>query len=417
MRGLTITIAATLAVACSTPALADPVTDAMDLSKRLYNEGQRGAGGVLNRPRTALVDAHWSRLAAAMFEAANAADPRYEPLLGLAPASGPADVDAAVLAAAHGVLVHAFPARKSELEEMLAFNLAQRPTGAARDAGIKLGEEAARLANARVVFAEGAQPWLTQPVSGPGAYVGTNEPMAGSYRWGYRPWLLKDMQAIRVGAFPKLDSAAYAASYEETRRLGARESKERTSAQSAAARFWVNALDMVPTIRNVAKGRGLPLVETARLNALAHLIDMDAIYMVDLNKLGQARWRPSTAIRMGDTDGNDQTAGDPAWEPYLRNPGSSEFPCGHCTSGSALGALFGSELGPYSAEAEFLSEEMPGYVVRGMRWADLGRHASDSRIWGGVHFRYSADVGKAFGRAIAAEARANFPKRLSARRR
>jgi hypothetical protein len=349
MRGLITSIAATLAVALSTSAAADPVTDSMKLSERLYEDATRGGGGTLNRPRSALLEAHWSRLAAAMFEAANAADPRFESLLGLAPSGSAADGQAAVLAAAHGVLVHAFPDRKAELDQSLAFNLAQLPAGAARDEGVRLGTEAARLANARVVFAKGAKPWLEQPVPAFGAYVGTNEPMLGSWRWGYRPWLLKDLTSIKVGPFPAVGSESYTSSYEETRRIGAKDSKERTPAQTAAARFWANALNPVPTIRNVAASRRMPLVEVARLNALMMLSEMDVIYMVDLNKLGQARWRPTTAIRLGDQDGNDRTVGDPSWEPYLRTPTSGEFPCGHCTSGAAMGALFEAEPVPLAS--------------------------------------------------------------------
>lgn len=412
-----IAAALLLGTVSATPAMADPVTDQMLLSERLYGDTTRGGNAALNRVRDPLVEAHWSRLAAAMFEAANAADPRYASLLGLPAAQRPADGEAAVMAAAHGVLVRAFPARKADLDESLAFNLAQRPQGANRDEGVRLGQEAARLANARVVFAEGAKPWLEQPVPATGAYVGTNEPMLGSWRWGYRPWLLPDLTSIKVRPFPDFRSEAYAASYDETRRLGAKDSKERTPAQTAAARFWVDALNPVPTIRNVAASRRMPLVEVARLNALMHLTDMDVIYMVDLNKLGQARWRPTTAIRLGDGDGNDRTVGEPAWEPYLRTPTSGEFPCGHCTSGAAMGALFEAELGPYTPEALFVSNEMPGFAIRGMRWADLGRHSSNSRIWGGVHFRYSAEVAEAFGREIAQAARANFPKPLTKRKR
>ena len=73
-----------------------------------------------------------------------------------------------------------------------------------------------------------------------------------------------------------------------------------------------------------------------------------------------------------------------------------------------MGGLFEAELGAHSPEAEFVSEDTPGMVIRGMRWADLGRQASMSRIYGGVHFRYSAEVGEALGREIAQVARANF---------
>ena len=41
-------------------------------------------------------------------------------------------------------------------------------------------------------------------------------------------------------------------------------------------------------------------------------------------------WRPVTAIRNGDLDGNEETTRDPAWEPIIATPMHPEYPCAHC---------------------------------------------------------------------------------------
>jgi hypothetical protein len=268
------------------------------------------------------------------------------------------------------------------------------------------------MAMARQVFDPAVSPLNYVPEVAEGSCAGPNEGVGIPFIFGYKPWLLPSIDAIEVPPMPGLETPAFRASVEETRTLGARNSKVRTGAQSASARFWIDGLDHLPTLRNLAAKPGARLVDIARLNALVTLADFDSYHVVDINKMRLMRWRPVTAIRVAGKKANDHGAAGTGWEPYLRTPASSEYPCGHCTGGGVMGALMQAELGDYSEEAEFRSDEMPGAVVRGMRWSDFPRIISNSRIWGGVHFRYSADVGESIGKEIARLARSRFARPL-----
>ncbi|PAX08163.1 vanadium-dependent haloperoxidase [Sphingomonas lenta] len=400
-------MAAALALVAGS-ARAEPVGDWMEAAFTHLREANRAStpGGQPNRSPATM--AAPGRVAAAMFEAANAADRRYRPYFGIAPASGPASPEAAVSVAAHGVLVAVFPDKKAPLDEALAFNLSRIADGPAKLEGERIGREAAKAALARVVFdPAGPFPPYVPPTTS-GLYDSTTDPGPPPWAFGYKPWLLPSLKTVQPAPPPPLTSDAYTRSYEETKRVGAKDSTARTPAQTATARFWIEAEDPEQTLRAVFGRPGRRLVDNARLNALVRMTQIDAVMVIDTSKLEILRWRPVTAIRLGEKDGNPATQGDPNWEPLLRTPMSPEYPCGHCTGASTFAALMEAELGERTADARFASSAMPGAGIAGMRWADYARQASESRILGGVHFRYSAEAGEKLGRDIARTARANF---------
>jgi hypothetical protein len=315
------------------------------------------------------------------------------------------------------VLVAIFPGRRAELDEALAFNLAEVPDGPAKAEGERIGRLAAQAALAREVYdPKGPFPPYVPPTT-PGRYDSTVDPGPRRQNFGYRAWLLPSWRSIQPAPPPALNSDAYTQSYNETMTLGAKDSKVRTPAQTAAAKFWANALDLFPIQRLIAARPGRSTVETARLAALIELAVEDMAAIVDNTKLEILRWRPVTAIRLGDSDGNDATKGVPDWEPLLRTPLTPEYPCGHCTSGALLAAIMEAETGPLMPEAQFVNSNMPAASTLGMRWSDFARRISDSRIHGGVHFRYSAEASEALGREIAKAARERFARPLKATRR
>ena len=405
-------IAAVVAALFASTAHANPISDWMDAAGRNMRDAARPGGPGSRSAYTPAIMATLTRVAAAMYEAANAVDQRYTPYFDIVPAKGAASGEAAVSAAAHGVLVSLYPNRKAELDEALAFNLAEIPDGSAEDEGVRIGQEAAKAALARVVFdPTGPFPAYAPPVQ-PGIYDSTTDPGPPPWAFGYRPWLLPSLKAVYPAPPPPLDSEAYRRSYAETKAIGAKDSKTRTPAQTAAAKFWRDAEEPDPTLRAIFSRRGRKLVENARLNALVHLARLDAVHVIDTSKLEILRWRPVTAIRLGEKDGDPATIGDPSWEPLLRTPMTPEYPCGHCTGSSTFAAIMEAETGPVAHDARFTAEGMPGAGTLGMRWADYARRASESRIYGGVHFRYSAEAGEVLGREIARAARANFARPL-----
>ncbi len=112
-------------------------------------------------------------------------------------------------------------------------------------------------------------------------------------------------------------------------------------------------------------------------------------------------WRPLTAIRNGDIDGNDATAIDLAWTPLVDSPLHPEYPCAHCINAGAVGAVLEGEFGKDSLMPfSMTSPTLPGLARRWTRIADYVAEVSDARVWSGVHFRNSAKVGESMGRAI-----------------
>ncbi len=107
-----------------------------------------------------------------------------------------------------------------------------------------------------------------------------------------------------------------------------------------------------------------------------------------------------TAIRNGDIDGNDATERDPAWEPFIATPMHPEYPCAHCINSAAgaavLEAFFGDAVPPFS----LTSPTAPGVTRRFSRLSDYVRESIDARVYDGVHYRTSGEVGAAMGRKI-----------------
>jgi hypothetical protein len=410
-------IVTSLTLAVPDAALANPVSAWMDTTWKYKSEATRPPAPFTPpewKPEAAAAN---TRVAVAMFEAANAAERRYRPYFNLEPASGPASAEAAVSVAAHAVLIDIFPDKKRELDEALAHNLAEVADGPAKKEGERLGLLAAAAALKREVYEpKGPFPPYVPPTT-VGRYVSTIDPGPQPPNFGYRTWLLPSWRSVSIAPPPEISSETYARSYNETMSVGAKDSKARTPAQTAAAKFWANAAGLFAVQRLVAARQGRRTVDTARLAALIELAVEDAAAVVDNSKLKILRWRPVTAIRLGASDGNDATSGDPNWQPLLRTPLSPEYPCGHCTIGAVMATIMSAEVGPEMPEAQFISSSMPAASTLGMRWSDFQKRVSESRIYGGVHFRYSAEAGEALGKEVALIARANFAQPLRPERR
>lgn len=112
-------------------------------------------------------------------------------------------------------------------------------------------------------------------------------------------------------------------------------------------------------------------------------------------------WRPITAIRNGDTDGNEATERDASWLPFIETPMHPEYPCAHCTVAAAVSAVLEAETGAVpSSPLRTTSLTLPG-VER--EWSDFAAfvvEVANARVWAGVHYRNSTDVGVALGRKV-----------------
>jgi hypothetical protein len=403
MRGKLVGAVAALSMLGASPAAADTVCEWIDFSQRLAAAaGPAGAGSAVTPPpANAELSRAQTRVALAMFEALNAIDRRYQSYLGLPLGDAKASQDAAAVTAAYQVLTHFYPGQKAALDENYSVAMQTVTDPARREAGRLIGESAARAA----IAAGGVDPAIPatpyRPRARAGEWGATQLPVIQPYSVTFRPWVLARADAVRPGPPPALDSARWARDYDEVRRLGARESNERTAHQTLMARYRITP-DMMPTLRTVADAPGRAPVENARLFALVNMASDDSSMATSEAKLHYNFWRPIAAIRNGDDDGNPATAAEIAWEPLIATPNHPEYPCAHCSGAAVIAEVMKAETGPRPAfGVRVSSRSIPTAAVQVMRsWDEWVEEVSFSRTLGGVHYRFSNEAGEEIGRNV-----------------
>ncbi len=412
MRAAYLATAAAAALGLASPAAADPVTDWWEFAARVSNPYSGGAG------RTPDQDRALTRAAIAMFEAVNAIDPRYRSYLDFPAGDSSASQDAAAATAAYRVLLHAFPGQKTALDESYAIAMAEIGDERSREAGRAIGEAAATAA----IAAGGIDPAIVQepyrPRTALGEWVATALPSLEPYMSAWRPWVIPSAEALRPPPPPALTSAVWARDYEEVRRLGSRTSTERTPQQTLVARYR-QAFELAPSMRRAADAPGRTQVQNARMFAVYQMAFDDAALAMIAAKHHYNYWRPITAIRNGAADGNDATQPDPAWVPLLGTPNFQEYPCGHCTVAAAAAEVMTAEVGRAPAGGVRVgSAAIPLSALQVLpNWDEWAQQVSDSRIYGGVHYRFSNEAGEQIGRRAARMVLERVMQPLPARQR
>ena len=346
-----------------------------------------------------------------VFEATNAITGRYPPLMAKINAAPGASVDAAVAAATRTALAKLMPTQQAAIDADYEAALKLVPDGAAKTSGIAVGEQAATACLARVDEGLGL-PDTYRPHTTPGVYVPTFMPAVPS--WGKRkPWVMTSGAQFRPGPPPALTSEAWARDYNEIKAIGAKNSTRRTPEQTAIAKFWEATAPVVywPVVRSVAAAPGRDVTANARLLAIAAMAMDDALIAVFDAKYTYNFWRPVTAIRNGDVDGNDATERDPSWTPFIDTPMHPEYPCAHCILSASLGAVLQAELGSGPVPAMSSASSTAGGTVRTWKSVDeFVQEVAVARIYDGVHYRNSTVVGSAMGKQIGELAVKSFPK-------
>ena len=344
----------------------------------------------------------------AAFEAANAITRRYPSATAAASLDAPrgASVEAAIAAAHRTALSRLLPAQQAAIDAAYQKALATIASGAAKDAGLAVGERAAQDVLARRADDGATAPEAYRPLTVPGRWVPTALPAAP--QWPQRkPWVMTSASQFRPGPQPALTSERWARDYNEIKALGGAGSTQRSAEQSAIARFWETTLPAVyyGVVRGVAEQPGRDLMRNARLfAALTQSID-DALIAVFDAKYHYAQWRPVTAIRNGDNDGNDATERDPSWAPLLATPMHPEYPCAHCIQAGVIGAFVQHEIGTGAHPVLATKSSSAGGAER--RWTSvqaLVQEVGNARVYGGMHYRFSTEVGTEMGQRIAAQA-------------
>lgn len=414
MRRSLLAAATALTAFGATPALADTVCEWIEFGQGIAT----AAAPPPTAPRIPDHDRAGTQVALAMFEALNAIDRRYESYLQF-PAGDPrASQDVAAATAAYQVLLAHYPSQKTALEENYSIALAAEPNVVARDAGKATGEESAKLALA----SGGIDPNVAQipylPRTQAGVWTATALPVFEPFSVAFKPWILPRADAVRPGPPPALTSERWARDYDEVKRLGGKTSKERTADQSLMAKYRITP-NMMPTMRLVADARGRSLVANARLFAMSAMVADDTGMATADAKLFYNFWRPITAIRNGEIDGNPATAPDPAWESLIGTPIHPEYPCAHCSFSAAAASVMKAEVGDApQGGVRVASRSIPTSNVQVLRSFDEWvRQVSYSRTLGGVHYRFSNEAGEEIGRKVAAMALGNVMRPLPKARR
>jgi hypothetical protein len=338
----------------------------------------------------------------AMFDAINSIERRYRPYLVQLPAASDTSKDAAAAAAAAAVLAGVLADAKADLDAAAAASLAKVPDGDGKTAGIALGQAvAAKILAARADDGADA-PDSYRPRTSPGVYVPT--PITVSSTWpNVRPFGLTSPSQFRAPAPVALASEEWAKDYNEIKAHGAKASRVRSPRQTEDARFWLitGPQSTEPVVRQIVAAKKMELVDAARFMALTAVAAADAAIAVMDAKYHYNFWRPITAIRNGDIDGNAATEPEATWQPIDNTPMHPEYPCAHCIVSMAVAAAVEEALGTADIpEVAMTSPTAPGVTHRwtnARAWADEVAYA---RIWAGFHYRFSVRAGQQMGREI-----------------
>lgn len=338
----------------------------------------------------------------AVYEAVNAITQRYPAERVRLDAVPGASVEAAVAQANCVMLTKLVASQQAAIDAACKAALAAIPDDAAKNAGIAVGEKAAAAVMALRANDGAAAQESYRPHTSPGTYVPTVIPAVP--QWPQRqPWRLASASQFRPGPPPKLDSKQWARDYNEIKAIGARNSAERTTEQTEIARFWEATGPGIyfPLVRSVAQAPGRELTQNARALALTGQAMDDALIAVMDAKYHYLFWRPVTAIRNGDRDGNAATERNGSWAPFIDTPMHPEYPCAHCIIAGSIGAVLNAEIGDGPTPA--LTTTSPSANGAARSWNsvdDFVQEVANARVYDGVHYRTSTEVGCAMGRKI-----------------
>ena len=362
----------------------------------------------------------------AMFDAANAIERDFEPY-HVPFGRGGGSAAAAAAQAAHDVMVALNPSARAAYDALLLQQFGPEPHGFDRH-GMAIG---ARVA-AQVLAWRQNDGWIV-----PSFPAYSEPPFPG--RWQPTPTGFGSATFTHVGQAkplamvsptqflppppPVLTSPRYGTDLNEVQLLGSLDSATRTPEQTTIARTWASiAASGTGTAthysqiwqniaRDLAVGHSLSLVETARLFVLMNVAIHDALQTTLTSKFIYGMWRPITAIRQADTDLNGATHQDMAWATLIPTPPYPSYAGNMATIGASAARVLALALGsddiPVAATWR-QSGGQPDITRHYATLTDVAQEQADSRIFGGIHFRFDNEAGQTAGRSVADYVFANF---------
>jgi len=403
IRPLTLIVSLTAWCAGAAPCQADVITDWDTKAIAVASPGALGEREV------AIVDL-------AMFDAVNSIARQHPAYLVREEGVEGSSPEAAAASAAATALARLHPEKAADFKAALddySKGLSDSHGDVAK--GMLLGERVAlRLCDSRATDgAGGVDPY--RPRTQPGVYVPTATMVAATWPT-LRPFVIERPDQFRPGPPVALASAEWAADYNEVKTYGARNSTQRTPQQTETARFWlmVGPQAYHPIARQIVAARRMKLVDSARFMASFAAALTDAYIAVFDAKYRYEFWRPITAIRNGDIDGNAATEIDPTWQPLDATPQHPEYPCAHCILSGAVAAVIESTGGLRDVpELSLTSPTAPGVIHRWSTLEAFTTEVANARVWAGFHYRSSTRVGTAMGRDIGKYVAVHFAEPVS----
>lgn len=350
----------------------------------------------------------------AVFEAVNSITHEYQPYLGTVHAPRGASAQAAAIEAAYKVLSTYFPASLGTLNAGRATSLASIPNDQAKTDGIATGDAAAAdMIQLRAKDGSAPAQFNVPGPAVPGDWQATascpivNGVAQGiAFNWQFVvPFGIEKASDFLLAPPPALTSEAYAKAYDEVMTVGEVNSTERPQDRTNVALFFAAAS---PTqafnqaARQVAEQRGGSLTKNARALALMNMAINDALVASFFNKYRYNFWRPETAIRAGNTDGNRKTEADPDWAPFITTPCFPSYPSNHGSAANAAAEVLRRIYGEAGHAMMLTNSAVQAIVLQYTSFREICDDISDARVYGGIHFRTDQEAGADLGRAIGA---------------
>ncbi len=379
-----------LSLGAATPAGADVVTDWNLITINTIGAAPPAAGPAR------LID--YSMVHIAMHDAVQAIQQRFETYSpGITPRSG--SVIAAAAKAARDVLANRFPAQSATLDAAYSAYLVAHQI-APNDGGIAAGEQAAAaIIQGRVgdggfpvpapEFFGGTAPGQWRPT----VFTATGEPAPMSVAWmaSMKPFTIMHSSQFFAPTPPRLTSRRYTRDYDEVKKLGRNVGSSRTAEQTALAVFMAGNTPVMwnQTLRSLADEYITNVGDSARLFALVNMAMADASMSSWRAKIQYNVWRPSTAIQLGDTDGNRSTVGDPSWRPLFADPNYPDYTSGANSLSGAASEMLRMFFRTDRVNFSLIGPTSSRFYTR---FSDAAEDVVDGRIFMGIHFRF-ADMG------------------------
>ena len=379
-------------------ARADTITDwnAIGNTAAVTNSGKP--------PAASAIDLAYTH--AAIYDAVNAIDGRYSVFaVRLTGVPSGASKEAAAAAAGYNVLKSLLPAQQAFLDSSYWASLSTIPDGPARADGIAVGEQVA-IQFLALRAGDGRNASITYtPGTGPGAWQLTPPAFAAAQTpWiaQMKPFAIVSNSQFRADGPPSLDSNRWAKDFNETKSLGALNSTTRTAEQTEIGLFYTEhtGAQYARIFRDFAQAQGMNLADNARLFAVLYITLADALIAGWDSKYHFGFWRPVTAIRAADTDGNATTEADGSWSSLATTPNHPEYPSAHgvftAAYAEALRRFFGTKRITIT-----LTSTVTGTSRTFHNTDDLIDEIFEARIYGGLHYRASCVDGLAIGKRVA----------------